>query len=481
MKQLPLVVGIDVGTSGVRLSAVDLAGAVTWTRSAPLDGAKPTQEGVHQQEPEQWWDAVCRLCYLFTKARLGADTSGEILGICVTSTSGTLVAVDPFGNAVRPAILYDDRRSSATAAQLTAADSSEGQKWTASHSLSKAIWLRNEEPETWAKVHRLLHPTDWITGKLTGNFDVADHSNVLKLGYEAETRRWHPAIEKAGIPSSLLPCVVPCGQVLGRLCSTAIVETGFPGVPVVAGTTDGMAGLIASGATSAGDANTTLGTTLVWKVLSREKPTGGQTNIYSHLHPSGLWAPGAASNAGPGSLQLPNGIASPCEDLDREAIQHLPSSQFCYPISGRGERFPFVNSNAHAFRTGAAANEAEWYASQLQAIAFVERWGFEVLLQSGVDVGATVFSTGGAASSDSFSKLRASVLKRIVIRCADSNAAFGAAVLGASALHYGGDVPEAIRRMTHHSACHVPDPEMQNAFDDVYGEFRQECQGRGYA
>lgn len=325
---------------------------------------------------------------------------------------------------------------------------------------------------------RLLHPTDWITGKLSGNFSIADHSNVLKLGYEPEARCWNAALERSGIPSTMLPIVVRPGEVVGRLCSAAIRETRLPAMAVIAGATDGVAGLIASGASSTGDANTTLGTTLVWKVLSIQKPTIRLSSIYSHLHPCGLWAPGAASNTGLGSLELPDGT-SPSEASDRAAVQYLPSGIFCYPMSGKGERFPFANGQARGFVKGIAGNASEWYAAQLQAIAFVERWGYEVLERSGVPVGAKIFSTGGAASSGAFCRLRASVLKRQVLRCFNPNAAFGAAILAASAVHYAGDVSEAIRCMAHVADAHAPDAQLQRRFDDAYGTFRDECRRRG--
>lgn len=474
MSKLPWVVGIDVGTGGVRLSAVDIAGKLVWTGSAPLAASHPTSDGIHEQEPVDWWNAVCGLSQLFLKER-----TGEIAAVAVASTSGTLVAVDRSGSPVRRALLYDDQRASSVAEQLTRAESSEGKQWTSSHSLSKAVWLRDAEPQSWDKVHRLLHPADWIAGKLSGDFGIADHSNVLKLGYEAEKQRWNAALERCGISASLLPVVVRSGDMVGRVCQTAAADTGLPPAAVIAGATDGIASLVASGAACLEDANTTLGTTLVWKVLTNRKPTLGAGAIYSHLHPAGFWAPGAASNTGPGSLQTPDGV-SPSESLDSAALKHLPSNVFCYLISGKGERFPFVNSHARGFVASEPANQMEWYAAQIQAISFVERWGYEVLEESGVPVGPRIFSTGKAASSSAFCQMRASVLKRTILRCLHPDAAFGAAVLAASAIHYGGNIAEAIRSMTHVAVSYTPNPEIEWHFERAYTRFRDECRQRGY-
>lgn len=277
----------------------------------------------------------------------------------------------------------------------------------------------------------------------------------------------------------MLPSVVKSGTLIGRVCLTARVETGLPDAAVIAGTTDGIAGLIASGASLPADANTTLGTTLVWKVLSTKKPMASDSAIYTHLHPAGLWAPGAASNTGPGSVRPPNGLF-PSEELDKAALEHLPSEVYCYPISGQGERFPFVNNSAQGFVVGVCTDEMSWYAAQLQAIAFVERWGYEVLEKCGVSIGPAIFSTGRAASSGGFSRLRASVLKRTVLRSAHPDAAFGAAVLAASAVYYGGNLSEAIRSMTHISDTYTPTSVNAESFDRAYGRFREECCYRGY-
>ena len=184
------------------------------------------------------------------------------------------------------------------------------------------------------------------------------------------------------------------------------------------------------------------------------------------------------TNTGPGGISLPGGVR-PSGELDAEALNYLPSRILCYPLSGMGERFPFLNSETRGFMTSEPANMCEGYAVQLQAIAFVERWGYEVLEQSGVPVGATVYSTGGAASSTTLSRLRASAMNRRVVWCSDSNSAFGAAVLAASAVCYGGQ-SEAIRRMTRLAQTNLPEPDLGSRLNDAYGRFQEECRRRGY-
>ncbi|MFN7994318.1 MAG: FGGY family carbohydrate kinase [Bryobacteraceae bacterium] len=476
-RRLPSVLGIDVGTSGIRLTAVDITGKIAWTGVEGLSNVRPTPDGIHEQDPREWWAGICQLTRKLRQEQ--PQAVDELHGVCVTSTSGTLVAVDKDGEPVRPAILYDDQRAGSVARELNCEDPGGGTNWTASHSFTKAIWLCKEEPRSWERVAHLLHPTDWLTSKLTGQFGFADHSSALKLGYEIEEDAWHGMVRRCGIPYDILPIVVRSGGLLGRVCAEAREDSGLPEAPVVAGATDGMAGLIASGASSCGDANTTLGTTLVWKVLSNRKPTTAGTNVYSHLHPAGFWVPGAASNTGPGSFRYLGDLAQSAS-LDEAAWGCLPSPIVCYPLSGKGERFPFANSEARAFATAEPADPAERHAAQLQALAFVERWGYDVLERCGVTVGSAVYSTGGAASSRSLSRLRASTLHRCVLRCAEPNAAFGAAILAASTVHYGGELSEAIRSMTHVAETNAPDRDLEKRLDEAYGCFQEECRRRGY-
>ncbi len=349
----------------------------------------------------------------------------------------------------------------------------------ASFSLAKAVWVRQEEPSAWERAAYILHPADWLAAKLTGVLGVADYSNALKLGYDQESSEWTAAVGVADIPASMLPKVVAPGDPIGAVCERASEETGLtPGVPVLAGASDGTASLIGSGASEAGDANTTLGTTLVWKVLSASQPLLGP-GMYCHHLPSNLWAPGAASNTGPGSLQCDQPEVTPAE-MDRRAAACLPSSIPCYVLGARGERFPFANPHAESFWEGRPASGSEHYAAQLQSLACIERWGYERLEACGVSVGKQVFSAGSAACSPVLSQLRADVLNRTVVRCAHPTASFGAAILAAGTVLFGGDLTAAIHGMAHVVDSHTPDLTAVEKFETAYQLFRAACTRRGY-
>ena len=477
---IALLIGIDVGTSGVRAVAADPSGSVVADAEQALCSHREDAEALHEQNPADWWAAVCASTRKIMGTLAATHPRIDLAGIAVTSTSGSLVVTDAHGEPLRPAILYDDGRGSIIAQKLNRQVKPGSASLNPSYSLVKAAWIQQQEPTVWDRTCHLLHPADWLVGKLTGEFGVSDYSNALKLGYEPEERKWSEAVNLANVPSEWLPVVVRPGQQVGILSPRASSQTGLvAGIPVLAGATDGMASLIACGAYQPCHANTTLGTTLVWKVLAKTKP-GLAPGIYCHLHPSALWAPGAASNTGPGSLR-PNDPGLTPSEMDRLAVPHLPTTVVCYLLPSQGERFPFVNALAKSFLEGEAHGPGEWYAAQLQSLSFVERWGYEVLEKCGVEVGEVVYSAGGAARSPILSKLRAEVLNRAVVRCRYPTSAFGAAILAASDTIYRRDIQQAIRTMTSPSETATPSGDFKEQFTEIYGLFRQACARRGYS
>jgi sugar (pentulose or hexulose) kinase len=478
LSHLPIVLGVDVGTSGVRSLAATAEGDVLAEAHAALSDL-PAAGSAHEQDPNAWWRAVCHTMKELRKSLRAGQRWARTVGIAVTSTSGSLVLADSQGEPVRPAMLYDDGRAGAVADELNRRLPAGQAQVNASFSLAKALWVRQEEPSVWERATFILHPADWLTAKLTGQLGVGDYSNALKLGYDQEKSEWTAAVGRAGIPASMLPTVVAPGHQVGAVSAHASGETGLtPGLPVLAGASDGMASLIGSGASEAGHANTTLGTTLVWKLLTRTQPRLGQ-GMYCHHLPSNMWAPGAASNTGPGSLQFDEPGVPPAE-MDRRAAPLLPTSIQCYLLRARGERFPFSNPQAKSFFEGRPASPSEGYAAQLQSLACVERWGYERLEACGVTVGQEVFSAGSAAASPVLSQMRANLLNRTVVRCANPTASFGAAILAAGTVFFGGDLTAAIRSMTHIAESHLPELEAVEKFETVYQLFRAACARHGF-
>jgi sugar (pentulose or hexulose) kinase len=476
--EIPIVLGIDVGTSGVRCVVATANGDVLAEAREPLFDL-PASGLAHEQDPGIWWGAVCRTLQALRQTMGPRQAWERIAGLAVTSTSGSLVLTDPLGEPVRAAMLYDDGRAGSVAGELNRLLPAGQAPIDASYSLAKALWVRQQEPSVWKRATNILHPSDWLIGRLTGRFGVCDYSNALKLGYDPESAEWTPTVGFAGIAASMFPKVVPPGADVGAVSSRARDETGLPrGLRVLAGASDGLASFVGSGARKPGDANTTLGTTLVWKVLTPTKPQL-RPGMYCHYLPDGLWVPGAASNTGPGSIRSDATGITPSQ-MDERAAPHFPISIQTYTLGSRGERFPFLNPAARSFFEGCAVTSDQRHAAQLQSLACIERWGYERLEECGVAVGQQIFSAGSAAGSPVLSQLRANVLNRDVVRSAHPTASFGAAILAARTVVFDGDLTAAIRSMTRIVESHPPVHELVPKFEGAYQLFRAACARHGF-
>ena len=345
--------------------------------------------------------------------------------------------------------------------------------------LANILWIAQHEPQIFEQSSRFIHQADYIVGRLTGDFSVTDYCNALKTGYDVSHECWPTWIARLAGVADRLPRVVAPGSAIGKVSSAAARETGLPReLTIVAGATDGVAAAVAAGLRVAGDYNTTLGTTLVSKGLSKKIVTHSQGLIYSHKLPGGLWLPGAASNTGAGWVPCWFPDASP-QELDRVAERHLPGNVVAYPLVGRGERFPFQSRDAMTFMTPRPAGAAEFYAACLVGTALVERLGYEILDAACGTAGGEVYATGGGSRSNVWMQCRADVTRRVVHRPKAAESAFGSAILAASAAIYG-SLERAVQEMAGVQRTFVPRAAAGAYCDELFARFRQELVRRKY-
>jgi sugar (pentulose or hexulose) kinase len=280
-----------------------------------------------------------------------------------------------------------------------------------------------------------------------------------------------------------LPTVVPGGTTLGVIDAGFARDTGLPAdCRVVAGMTDGTAAAVASGAAVIGEANTTIGTTLVWKIVAARPVVDPEGRLYCHRHPGGAFLPGGAGNAGGEGIAfqvVPPG-AAPGAALDRladELKSGPPSGLVAYPLPRPGERFPFVDPGFAGFADPRACTPEERYRAALEGLACIERWGFEVAAELGAPVDGPVWTTGVGARHAAWMQLRADFLGRPVCRAAHPESGFGAALVAAMNLWHDGDWTAASRMVGVDLACR-PDPAHRAQCDEQYHAFRAACAAR---
>jgi sugar (pentulose or hexulose) kinase len=480
--------GLDVGTQGARCVLVAESGRVLGEghsefRQAALPGLP---DGWFEQDPEDWIDAVRSAVHRALQAMESSSGSRRcVCALSVTSTSGTLCAVDAAGLPVVPAIMYNDSRSRAEADAVQQSGrrvaAALGYKFASSFGLPKIVWLKKNRPEAFERARWFLSPVDFIIGRLTGEWGWTDQTNALKFGYDLLMEEWPAFIERdLGVPADKMPRVQMCGERAGILRADVAASLGLQqGTPVAAGLTDGCASQISCGAVLPGDFNTTIGTTLVVKGVTERIILDPLGRVYCHLHPEGWWLPGGASNTGAECIAVEFSDAE-VEALSAEALEHSPTNVVAYPLVGHGERFPFVCDSAERFVVGRPRNRAEQFVSYLEGVACLERMSFEVLEELGARVGEVIYSAGGGSRNDAWLQIRADVLGRAIARPAVTGAAMGVAIVAAM-MDGGGKLSDVARRMVRLEREVTPRSDMLPAYEAKYQIFKTECQRRGYA
>ena len=469
-----LTIGIDLGTQSVRVVLVERDGTVAASASAPLSSVR--SDGVrHEQDPEEWWEAVGRAASEATERLDGAEVGG--LAIC--STSGTTLLADGEGRPLTPAIMYNDGRASEEARVAQEAGEevwdSLGYRMGGSYALPRLLWLLRHGRGGGAS--RMMHQADFVASRLAGEPVATDWSHALKTGWDLLNERWpEEVMERLEVPVGLLPPVVRPGTRIGEVGSAASRHTGIPkGTPIRAGMTDSCAAQIAAGALEEGSWNSVLGTTLALKGVTPKllRDPGGV--VYCHRHPDGGWLPGGASSTGAGVIphMFPD---ADLDDLNERAERRGPSSAVFYPLATKGERFPFADPEARSFWEGEPEDEADRFRAVLEGVAFVERLCFVHLESLGASVSGPVSSTGGGARSCLWSQLRADVLGLPVVVPRSSEGAVGMAILARAG---DGSVAETASRMSQTERGFEPgdaDPRLAENFRRLTDAFVE----RGY-
>lgn len=481
-----VVIGIDVGTQGARVLAVSPRGGVISSAEEKFDVApRQLPAGWFEQDALGWWQAVSAG---LRRTITGLPAGAQVSGLAVDSTSGTLLAVDASGSPLHPALMYNDSRSHALVAEVRQAarelEAKLGYAFGASFGLPKILWLMRERPDIAARAARFIHATDFIVGRLTGEYGITNSSDALKSGYDLIDGAWPAFIERdLGVPLAKLPAVVAPGTFVSRVSGQAAAETGLArGTPVYGGATDGTAAQIASGAVEPGAWNTSLGTTLVVKGITRALLLDPLGRIYSHRHPEGWWMPGGASNTGAEWIVREH-PGRDLKQLDAAAAERLPTRLVRYPLARTGERFPFVRPQASGFTAAAHADavldEVEAFAAGLEGTAMLERLAYDTLSGIGAAVGDRIHATGGSARSEVWLRIRASVLKRTLVRPRVSETAMGAAMLAASGCWFG-SLTRAAQAMAQADLLVEPDAPLSSAYEEKYQRFLEELGRRGY-
>ena len=464
-------IGIDVGTQGARVVMLDNLGNLLCTKEEVFTLNDQSRE---EQPPMQWWSSCLNsLKEMCSEMSTVVDLS-KLRAIAVTSTSGTIIPIDKDHSPLHHAIMYSDPRSAKEAdvckkAAVTA-DTNGYAAFNTSSGLPKMIWFINNFPGNIASLYTFIHAADFITGKLCGNFETTDYTNALKSGYDLHTFQWPEYITSTlSIKKCWLQQVVSPGTPIGKLNVELVRELGLsPNTIITAGMTDGCASQIASGAVNIGDWNTTIGTTMVLKGVTRNEFKDPSGAIYCHRHPDGYWMPGGASNTGADWINRLFGDEN-IDQLTASVSKQIPSNHLAWPLMQKGERFPFVAPQAMGFAPADLTKE-QLFTAYLEGVAYIERYAYEAVMNLSGEAIKQVFTAGGGSKNDIWLRIRSAVLNLPLIKMKNVSGAAGAAILAASQTYFS-SIVEAARLMTQAEKMIKPDPVLVTAYEENYQHF----------
>ena len=421
---MPLTIGIDLGTSGSRAVCIDEQGVLVAEASTPIKPATNHTPGQYRQYPDLWWHATEQSLLVLCKQ----INTQEVRAICTDGTSSTLLLSDDEGNPLAPALMYNDSSSLLAAEYLAQHAPNDSPAQGPSSSLSKLIALRQQFPHAC----HAMHQADWITGKLSGHWGISDTNNCLKLGYDPVKQQWPDWIEQLGFGLNLLPKVqtpgTPVGIIKPELARQLNLQTE---TLILSGTTDSTAAFIATGASRPGEAVTSLGSTLVTKVISPAPVFDSRSGIYSH-RVFDFWITGGASNSG-GTALLSVFTLDEIETLSTLMKPEQDTGLDYYPLPGPGERFPVASPDMQPRMPDNLPDTPSSRAIILQGlfegIARIEADAYKKLHELGAPYPKKVISVGGGSANEHWNIIRQRILGIPVIRAQHHEAAYGAALL----------------------------------------------------
>ncbi|QYR21790.1 FGGY-family carbohydrate kinase [Paenibacillus sp. sptzw28] len=467
-----MFIGVDIGTQGLRVVAMDHTGQVYSTVKETFSWT----DNREQQDPNVWWAALVNALQKLRR-ELGSMNSPahHIKAISVTSTSGTVIPLDRNYEPLHSALMYSDKRSLAEAEACSAAS---GLSFNSSFGLPKMVWFGNQYPDRAERIHLWSHAADFIIGRLSGVWGVTDYTNALKSGYDLVNEQWPDYIHSLlHIPAYQLPQVIPPGRTLGGLSAEVARMTGLPqSIQVVAGMTDGCASQVASGCAKPGDWNTTIGTTLVVKGITLKPIQDPLGRVYNHKHPQGYWMPGGASNTGADWITRDYG-SSDLSELNQEAKKWLPTPWLSYPLVQTGERFPFLSAAARGFDSDGITPQQR-FAARLEGVAYIERLSYECIESLSSEKVDSIYTAGGGSLSDVWLNIRSNILNKPIYKMKHVEGAVGAAIIAASNTEFG-SLDEAVRRMVQVDKCFEPGT-LREAYHENYYRFIDVLKAKGY-
>ncbi len=473
-------IGIDLGTSSVKLILMNADGTIanTTSRDYPLYFPHP---GWAEQEPEEWWNGVCEgLSALLT----GFDAS-QVAGISFGGQMHGLVILDEDDQVIRPAILWNDNR---TAAQTDYLNNVVGKDRLsactaniafAGFTAPKILWLRENEPENFARIAKIMLPKDYIAYRLCGvhSCDFSDASGMLLL--DVKNKRWSDEmIEICGIRREMLPQLFESWEVTGTIKPCLAARFGFPkDCKIVAGAGDNAAAAVGTGTVGDGKCNVSLGTSGTIFISSKDFRVDDHNALHAFAHADGQYHLMGCmlSAASCNKWWMEDILGTEDYAAEQERIGTLGENHVFYLPYLMGERSPHNDPNARGTFIGMTLDttRADMTQAVLEGVAFGIRDSFEVAKSLGIAIERTTIC-GGGAKSPLWQQILANVLNiKVDILASEEGPGMGGAMLAAVACGAYASVQDAAEQIVKVVDTVEPDPAIAAKYEEQYQKFKK--------
>ncbi len=479
--------GIDIGTTAVKALVVDEAGEVAAEAEVPLQLSTPAP-GWSEQHPGDWWKSAAEA----VRSACADARVREVSSIGLSGQMHSSVVLDKADRVLRPAILWNDVRTTAQCRFIADRVGKTGlRRLVGNPSLEgftapKLLWMRDEEPRLFDQARTLLLPKDYVRLVLTGEkaTDPSDASGTLL--FDVRKCRWsEEMITGLQLDPSMLPAVLGSTAITGKLTTASAGILGLPeGIPVVGGGADNAAAAVGSGVVMQGAMQTSIGTSGA-VVAPIERPRVDphmRIHSFNHAVADTWYLMGVVLSAGAAlawfrrALAGYNGTSPPYEELIAEADSTPPGADgLTFLPYLTGERTPHADSNARGVFAGMHTGHERSHLARavLEGVTFALRDSLELMRRLGVDA-AEAIAVGGGARSPTWRQMQADVLRVPVVTVAPSGGApYGAAILAAVGVNQFGSVEEACRAWIRPLDRIEPRPKSAHAYEQAYKRYRQ--------
>lgn len=481
-----LLLGIDIGTSGCKVSVIDRRGKVVDTAFGEYRNLHP-HPGWSEQDPDDWYRVAAGLLRsLLARGRCGPE---QIAAVGLDGSTHNAVLADGDFRPLRPAIMWTDQRSAAQAARLEAQAGAEifrigYQKPSPTWTLPQLVWIAEHDPDSLRATRHILFTKDYVRYRLTGTWET-DHIEAQgSLLYDMARRCWSDELCRlAGISAAVLPPLVEPTQIVGAVTPAAAAETGLrAGTPVIAGCSDSAVEDYAAGAIRPGQMIVKLATAGNVNVMTAEAHPHPRSLTYSHVIP-GLWYTVTATNTAASAERWFRDVfcqqevaaaaaagRSVYEQL-HEAARHVPPGAeglFFHPYL-LGERSPYWDANLRGSFVGATMRHGKphFVRALLEGVAYSLRDCYRTIVDMALPVDE-IRLIGGGAKSDLWTQIISAVFARPVVRPAGSDASFGAALLAGVGSGLFADTVAAAEQCIQVRDVVAPDPQLVEVYARLF-------------